>query len=164
MSNESHILRFATAEDIDNVSNVIRDANKPVALILHLTPENCPKHPSNCNSGWIADAMGKGEVFFILEIKGKVIGCIAYQDAQADVCYLSRLAVLPEFQKQGYGEKLTSYFQQYAKDQGKKTAGIGVINQNTNLKDWYKKIGYIETKIKNFKHLPFDVCFMEKKI
>lgn len=41
---------------------------------------------------------------------------------------------------------------------------IGIINENKVLKQWYSSFGFNETGFKKFPHLPFTVCFMEKKI
>jgi hypothetical protein len=41
---------------------------------------------------------------------------------------------------------------------------IGIINENTILKKWYADYGFIETAIKEYSHLPFNVCLMEKSI
>lgn len=164
MLNNEFVINIGTKKDINSLVQIISEANKPVALDLNLTLENCPKHPSNCNSGWIADAIGKGEIFFIIQVNGETVGCMAYQDATDDICYLNRLAVLPKFQNRGVGEVLVNHFESYAKKRSKIIIGIGVIDQNLKLKEWYSKLGFTQTKIKKFNHLPFNVCFMEKNI
>jgi len=45
-----------------------------------------------------------------------------------------------------------------------KLISIGIINENSVLKNWYIKYGFIEKGLKRFDHLPFEVCFMEKEI
>ena len=44
---------------------------------------------------------------------------------------------------------------------GAKKLSIGIIYEQKVLKDWYKDIGFRETGIRKFEHLPFTVGFME---
>ena len=37
---------------------------------------------------------------------------------------------------------------------------IGVISEDTELKDWYRKFGFVQKNTKKFEHLPFIVAFM----
>jgi hypothetical protein len=47
-----------------------------------------------------------------------------------------------------------------AKRSGAHRVSIGVIAEQTELKSWYQKIGFIEAETKEFAHLPFRVTFM----
>ena len=50
------------------------------------------------------------------------------------------------------------------KGYGGKWISIALIDSNTILKNWYLSQGFKETGIKDFPHLPFRVCFMNKKV
>ena len=52
----------------------------------------------------------------------------------------------------------------YVKAQGAKKVSIGIVDENSVLKNWYKLYGFIETGLKQYEHLPFAVCFMEKLV
>jgi hypothetical protein len=43
----------ATQKDIDLLSRLVRDGFADVANCFGLTPQNCPKHPSNCTHEWV---------------------------------------------------------------------------------------------------------------
>ena len=101
-----------------------------------------------------------GVRYFILELKGSPLGSVAIESANADLCYLERLAVLPHARNNGYGHQLVEHVFETARQFGLKTISIGIIARQTDLKQWYQKIGFVEGEIKEFKHLPFQVCFM----
>jgi hypothetical protein len=42
-------IREADPDDKVLLTRLIRDSYRDVAERFNLTPENCPKHPSNCN-------------------------------------------------------------------------------------------------------------------
>jgi N-acetylglutamate synthase-like GNAT family acetyltransferase len=108
--------------------------------------------------------MGKGARYFILDSEGFSFGCVALEQASPEVCYLERLGVLPNRQRKGYGRTLVDHVLEEAKLLGSHQVDIGIIAAHIELKDWYKKIGFVEQKKATFPHLPFKVLFMSKAI
>jgi ribosomal protein S18 acetylase RimI-like enzyme len=92
------------------------------------------------------------------------VGFIALEQSDNGTFYLEKLAVLPEHRHKGFGEALTDFIIEYVKNAGGKKISIGIIYENKTLLKWYKQFGFIETGTKNFPHLPFTVCFMERCI
>ncbi|MGB5746446.1 MAG: GNAT family N-acetyltransferase [Desulfobacterales bacterium] len=159
MNSGRHILK-ATIEDVSILSAIIRHSYRDVALRFNLTPENCPKHPSNCSDEWIRNDFARGVSYFILEHNGLPAGCAALEIPDPNIGYLERLAVLADNRRKGFGRKLVDHVFHQAKDSGINKISIGIIAPQTNLKRWYQKIGFIEGDTKEFKHLPFPVTFM----
>ncbi len=157
-------IREATIEDIGSLAGVIRNSYKTVASAFNLTPENCPKHPSNCTVEWISADLSRGLTYFILESNGEISGCAAIEQASLELCYLERLAVLPENRHKGFGRSLVNHVFTKARSLGIKKISIGVIAKQTELKTWYQNIGFVEGETKVFEHLPFDVTFMERGV
>lgn len=162
MSN--YIIRDAKPGDASLIADIIRRSCKDVADQFNLTPENAPTHPSNCTTEWIETALGKGIAYYILEHNQKPCGCAALEKASPDVCYLERLCVLPEFRKQGFGKILVNHTLKQAEKIGAKQVEIAIIAEHTILKNWYLNLGFCENNTKEFKHLPFNVTFMFKKL
>lgn len=82
-----------------------------------------------------------------------------------DSVELNNLAVLPEYRHLGIGKELVDYAITYAKNiLGANKIKIGIVEENTILKEWYEKIGFVHTGTKKFEHLPFTVGFMEIEI
>lgn len=154
-------IRQATNNDIKILSSLVSNSYKTVADKFGLTIENCPKHPSNCADGWIRSDFERGVMYFILESSGKCVGCAALEKADFELCYLERLAVLPENRNQGFGKILVDHVFQNVKLLGCNRVSIGIISKQHELKDWYLKIGFKEGNTKTFEHLPFEVMFME---
>ena len=160
MTNKWVHIREANSTDVLVLADLIRAAYRDVADRFKLTQANCPKHPSNCTDEWIEKDLARGVRYFILEIEGSLVGSVAIESASADLCYLERLAVLPHERNKGYGHQLVEHVIETARQLGLKTISIGIIARQTDLKQWYQKIGFVEGEIKEFEHLPFEVCFM----
>jgi len=51
-----------------------------------------------------------------------------------------------------------------AKKFGAHRVEIGMISDQTELKEWYKKFGFSIKSEKRFEHLPFKVTFMSREL
>ncbi len=153
-------IRAGTQKDIAVLTEIIRGSFRDVADRFGLTQENCPKHPSNCTVDWVQGDMDRGVTYFIFEDDGLASGCVALEPAGSELCYLERLAVRPPQRRRGFGRALVDYVLAEAKRSGARRVSIGIIAGQTELKNWYQKIGFVEAEAKGFAHLPFRVTFM----
>jgi N-acetylglutamate synthase-like GNAT family acetyltransferase len=158
---EKIMIRRATIEDLEVLASIIRGSFRDVAERFSLTQDNCPKHPSNCTTSWVESDMARGVQYFILSQNENPIGCVGLERPSIDVFYLERLCVLPEMRGKNFGGSLVRHALSYATSKGARKVSIGIIAEQTELKEWYKTFGFVEMEIKRFAHLPFQVCFME---
>lgn len=155
------MIREAEPKDCDLLAEIIRHSFRDVAFRFSLTEDNCPKHPSNCTALWIEQDILRGVRYFILSADENPVGCVGIERAGGDVCYLERLAVLPEMRGRGFGVRLVQYALSQAASMGAGRVGIGIIAEHAELRQWYEKLGFVEIQTKSFAHLPFNVCLME---
>jgi ribosomal protein S18 acetylase RimI-like enzyme len=160
----SVVIRNATEKDIPLLSSIIRGSFIDVAKRFSLTPQNCPKHPSNCEESWIVDELSKGVNYFILEVDGVPSGSVGTLRNKANNSYLMRLGVLPEYRNRGLGKKLVDFALDKMREDGTKTVEIGVISDQTELVEWYEGFGFHISGKRDFAHLPFEVTFMTKEL
>ena len=161
---ELSIKEIVGENELRESARVVRIAFKTVALELNLTRENSPTHPSFITTGRLREDRGKGVRFSGLFLGDMQIGFIAVEKDNTNLYYVERLAVLPEYRHRGYGAQLMQFAFEYIKTNGGKKVSIGIINEQTILKNWYKGLGFVEVSTREFTHLPFTVCFMEKAI
>ena len=155
------MIKKATQTDRDVLAKLIRESFRDIAHRFELTAENCPKHPSNCTSEWIDADIERGVQYYILYADEAPIGCVGVEKANADTCYIERLSVIPGMRGSRFGTELLRYALERAVSIGARKVGIGIIDEQDELKAWYKRLGFIETQKRNFPHLPFTVCLME---
>lgn len=157
-------IRICTKKDTQILTETIRRSFRDVAERFGLTQENAPSHPSNCTVDWIQKHMEHGVTYFAIENKKHVVGCVALEQANSEVCYLERLAVLPDQRRRGFGTALVNRVLSEAKLLGVNYVSIGIVAEQTELKNWYKKLGFVEGESKEFSQLPFRVTFMSYDI
>ena len=160
VSAQAFRIRQAGPADREILASLICGSHRDVAERFGLTPENCPRHPSNCTVEWIDQDLSRGTVYSILDCRDAPAGCAAIEYASPEACYLERLSVLPAYRRRGFGEALVRDVIRRAKDLGAQEVGIGIIARHEALKLWYAGIGFIEGETKEFPHLPFSVTFM----
>lgn len=158
------MIKEATLNDREVLVKLIRDSFCDVARRFSLTKDNCPKHLSNCTSSWIESDISHGVQYYILYMDKNLIGCVAIEKPNADVCYLERLSVLPEMRGKHFGIRLVQHALECAALKGARKVSIGIIDEQTELKEWYRQLGFVEMRTKSFQHLPFTVCLMEYEL
>jgi len=160
------IKEIITVEELNSSVHVIQKSFYTVADEFGLTVQNCPTNPAFMKESDLLKTKEKDVSMYGLFNEGNQIGFVALEKPTPDstVFYLERLAVLPEYRHKGYGRLLMDYaFEVVKKNNGKKIS-IGIINENLRLKKWYVDYGFKELEIKQYPHLPFDVCFLEKDV
>jgi N-acetylglutamate synthase-like GNAT family acetyltransferase len=158
------IIREASSNDIAVIARLISESNQDVAIRFGLTANNCPKHPSFCSDAWVETDLARGARYFILEEDLTPIGCVAYENPSTGLAYLNRLSVLPTHRNRGIGARLVHHIIQLAQSACIQTITIGVISEHGDLQRWYRKLGFIDGKVKRFPHLPFSVKYMSYAI
>jgi diamine N-acetyltransferase len=159
---EALIQEINDEQQIRISATVVRESFKTVARDFDLTKENCPTHPSLVTFDQLMELHREGLRFFGLFVDMAQFGFVAVERGYDTVYYMEKLAVLPQSRHKGYGEQLVRFAVDYAAKQGAERLSIGTIHEHIVLKNWYQSLGFVETGIKKFDHLPFTVCFMEK--
>ena len=157
-------IRQATDADTGLLAEIISRSFADVALRFSLTRENCPKHPSNCTPDWIRQDQTRDIEYFIAEQGCDPSGCVALERPSPELCYLERLAVLPNRRERGIGRALVEHVISSAKATGSHLVSLSIIAKHVELREWYRRLGFRECATKSFPHLPFEVLFMEIEI
>lgn len=148
-------------ESLDASVEVILKSFRTVAEEMSLTTENALTHPSFITSEQLEELQQKGLEFYGYYLDDDQVGFVALEKADDSVYYLEKLAVLPEYRHNGYGGELVRFVLDTAAARGAKKLSIGIIHEQTVLREWYIDIGFSETGTRKFEHLPFTVGFME---
>jgi len=123
------MLRTIRLEDFESLKAIWKKAG------LNLYPHEEEK------ARFVAMYQLNPDLMTILEVDGKVIGCMlgAFDGRTASV---HRLAVLPEYQKMGYGTMLVEDLEKKLKDRGIRKISLQVHAANQQVIEYYKKKGY----------------------
>lgn len=157
-------IREATESDISNLVELIRKSFANVAQQLELNEKDHPRCTSFYTKDRMADDFTNGIRYYILMHNNKLVGCVAMEIPNKDFCCLIRLAVMPEYRKQGLGEKLVGHILNLARQTGLKQVKIGIVANADRLIKWYKNFGFVQIKTQRLDHLPFLVLCLSKDL
>ena len=150
--------------DIERCLDVIHQSFETVAREFGLTTENCPGHTSFMRIERLNRQFAENGLMFCCELQGEIIGYFSLNDNGRGAFALENLAVLPEFRHRGIGGEMVQFAADFAADSGAPKIEIGIIDESATLKSWYQKLGFVQTGMQKFPHLPFTVGFMELAI
>lgn len=89
---------------------------------------------------------------YSVENKDEIIGWMKLFDNQDEgKFYVSSLYVLPNYQGNGIGKELMNIAESKARELKHSDIWIGVMEQNENTLNWYKKLGFNFIKAEPFK-------------
>ena len=153
-----------TASELPECLEVIHQSFRTVAEEFGLTRENCPKHTSFIPLYYLESQMEWGWHMYALHRGDKIIGYMSLSKEEGDGYELHNLAVLPNYRHEGCGKLLLDHAKEVVKSLGGKLIKIGIMEENTVLKQWYIANGFVHTGTKKFDHLPFLCGYLEMNV
>ena len=146
------------------ITEILNKAFLTVAQQYNFTKENAPTFPAFINYDRIEYSLNNGLKIYGYNNDNQIIGCAGYSFYKDQIYLIERLATLPEFRHFGIGTKLMQFVENKIKNIGGKIAEIHVVDKNIVLREWYKKLNFIEIRIDEIKTLPFNSCVMNKEL
>ena len=158
------IQKINIQDDFVVPAKLLNEAFGTVAKEFGLTKENCQTNSAFITSDELKAQLTENREFYIYKLNDEMVGFVAIEQSlnEADTCYIEKLAVIPAYRHEGIGHQLMDFASNRIAELGSKRISIALINSNVVLKNWYSRQGFTEVLVKEYEHLPFDVCFMEK--
>ena len=75
-----------------------------------------------------------------------------------------RLAILPAYRRNGYGQELMAYAENQLSMAGALVARLSIVAQFGRLEAYYEQHGYAVVEVGRVASLPFELTFMEKRL
>ncbi len=148
-------------EQLNICLDIIHNGFITVADEFGLTKNNCPNHTAFMSIEKLKKQYENGTDMFMYNHNGAYVGYFSLSD-NGECVELNNLSVLPEYRHLGIGKEMVEYAKDYAiNNTNAKRITIGIIEDNTVLKNWYEMLGFIHKGTKQFDSLPFTVGFME---
>jgi N-acetylglutamate synthase-like GNAT family acetyltransferase len=137
-------VRIAGTEDAETITRVINAAFR--------IAEGFFVHGDRIDDDSVLQFLDKGK-FLLAESDGVASGCV-YIEPRGDRAYLGLLSVDPSRQQSGVGSLLMNAGEDYCRRLSCRFMDIKIVNLRTELPDFYRKRGYVETGTSAF---PEDV-------
>lgn len=161
LNGDSMIIQVKNREQLNICLEIIRNSFITVADEFGLTENNCPSHMAYMTINKLQKQFDNDRPMFLFYQGDIPVGYFSLAKCSAEEWELSNLAVLPEYRHWGIGKALVDYAVSTVKNHGGNKIAIGIIEENSTLKNWYLKLGFTHISTRKFEHLPFTVGLME---
>lgn len=155
------IIQVKNKEQLNICLDIIRNSFITVAEEFGLTENNCPSHTAFMTVDKLEKQFDNGRLMFLFYQDAVPVGYFYLAKSGDNEWELNNLAVLPEYRQLGIGKAMVDYAVATVKSYDGNKISIGIIEENTKLKNWYLKLGFTHVSKRKFEHLPFTVGFME---
>lgn len=158
------IKQVESKEQLNICLEIIRNSFITVTEEFCLTENNCPSHTAFIKIDKLKKQFDEDRPMFLFYQDFVPCGYFSLANCSDNEWELNNLAVLPEYRHSGIGNAMVEYAIAFIKSYGGNKISIGIIEENTILKNWYLKLGFKHTATRKFEHLPFTVGFMELEL
>ena len=158
------IRKVENKEQLNICLEIIRNSFITVAKEFGLTERNCPSHTAFMTIDKLEKQFDDGRPIFLFYQNSIPVGCFSLAKCSDAEWELKNLAVLPEYRHLGIGKAMVDCAVTTIKTYGGTKISIGIIEENSILKNWYLNLGFTHISTRKFEHLPFTVGFMKLKI
>lgn len=158
------IIQVKNKEQLNICLEIIRSSFITVADEFGLTENNCPSHTAFMTVDRLEKQFDERKPMFLFYQDEYPLGYFSLAQCSDKAFELNNLAVLPEYRHLGIGKAMVNYAISLVKDFGGNKITIGIIEENSKLKEWYLSLGFRHISTRKFEHLPFKVGFMEINI
>lgn len=158
------IIQVENKEQLNICLEIIRSSFITVAGEFGLTEKNCPSHTAFITIDKLESQFDDGRLMFLSYQDDIPVGYFSLAICNDGEWELNNLAVLPEYRHLGIGKSMVDYAVKMVENYGGNKISIGIIEENTRLKNLYLKLGFNHILTRKFEHLPFAVGYMELEI
>ncbi len=160
------MIRNLSRNDISACVNLIKDSFSTVAKEFGITEANAPSYVAFATTEEkLLEQYNNDRLMFICEDdNGQIIGYYSLTRISDTECELNNLCVAPDCQHNGVGKILFEHVLQTAKENDFKLMTFSIVEENTQLKEWYKKLGAEHIGTRKFDFFPFTCGYMRKDI
>ena len=158
------IIQVKNKEQLNICLDIIRSSFITVAEEFRLTENNCPSHTAFMTIDKLQKQFDDGRPMFLFYQDAIPVSYFSLSKCSDEEWELNNLAVLPDYRHLGIGKSMVDYAVKMVKSYGGNKISIGIIEENSTLKNWYLKLGFNHISIRQFEHLPFTVGFMKMEI
>ena len=161
------MIKALSKNNIPECVKVIRESFMTIANQFGFTIENAPRFTAFATTEERLLYQMDNEPRFMygyFSSEGKIIGYYSLLMQDKGECELSNLCVLLEYRHKKIGQELLKDAYRQAEAHNCAKINIGIVEENTVLRQWYEKEGLIHVGTEKFDFFPFTCGYMVKEL
>lgn len=160
------MIRRIERDEIPECVRVIRTSFATVADMLGFTEKDAPRFTAFATTEQRLQWQWENEdrIMFACVEDGKILGYCSVLFLNGKECEMNNLCILPEYRHEKKGEELLLNAFEIARERGCQLMKIGIVEENTVLRQWYERYGFIHTGSVKYDFFPFTCGNMEIRL
>ncbi len=160
------MIRNLNKNDIPICVKLIKNSFSIVAKEFGITEDNAPSYVAFATTEErLLKQYNDGRLMFVCEDDNRqIVGYYSLARISDTECELNNLCVDPDCRHNGIGKMLFEHALQTAKENKFKSMTFSIVEENTQLKEWYKRLGAEHIDTRKFDFFPFTCGHMRKDI
>lgn len=160
------MIHKVTKDDLPACTVLIRESFLTVAEAHGITAENAPRFTAfaTTEDRLLRHLEQEGRAMYAYRDNGQILGYYSLLPLEEGACELNNLCVSPQCRHRGIGVKLLAHAFLAAEALGCTRMRIGIVEENSVLRDWYTSFGFVHTGTVKFDFFPFTCGYMERMI
>ncbi len=154
------IKQVESKEQLNICLDIIRRSFATVTDEFDLTENNCPSHTAFMTVDRLEKQFDESKPMCLFYRDEYPVGYFSLAKRNDSEWELNNLAVLPQYRHSGTGKAMVNFAISTVKSFGGNKITIGIIEENTKLKEWYLSLGFRHISTRKFEHLLFTVGLM----
>lgn len=152
--------------DIPDCVRLIRESFATVAEQFGITVENAPRFTAfaTTEERLLRQFTDEKRPMYAFRDRGLIVGYYSLFLKDPGECELNNLCVSPAYRHGGRGEALLLHAFREARELGCSMMSIGIVEENSLLRVWYERFGFVHSGTKKFDFFPFTCGYMEKSL
>ncbi|MBP5437966.1 MAG: GNAT family N-acetyltransferase [Treponema sp.] len=161
------MIKEINKSDVAECVKVIRSSFMTIAEQFGFTVENAPRFTAFATTEERLLHQLDNEprfMFAYFDSDGKIVGYYSLLIQDSGECELNNLCVLPEYRHRKIGQELLRDAYRQAEAHNCSKINIGIVEENTILRKWYEKEGFVHIGTEKFDFFPFTCGYMVKEL
>lgn len=158
------MIRPMNDNELAECVGLIRESFMTVADAFGFTADNAPRFTAFATTPerlkYHRD-VEKRPMFVYVADDGRIVGYYSLALSEDGNCELNNLCVHPEHRHRGIGGALLSDAFTRAGALGRGRMKIGIVEENTALRKWYERKGFVHVGARKYDFFPFTCGYME---
>lgn len=154
------MIKKANLDDFQSCADIIKESFITIAEKFGITQENAPNYVAfSTTVDKLRKQYDSGREMYVYITDNKIVGFFSLAFSES-ICELNNLCVSPAWRHNGIGEELLIYAVHRAKSRKANKLTISLIEENTELKEWYSSFGFVHTNTVKYDCFPFTCGYM----
>ena len=155
------MIELIKREQLPICLDILKNSYENTAVSFGMTEENCPyRGRTRLPLHILEREFDDGYLMYGYMHDNQIAGLLSMQQKEHELC-IQDIAILPDYQNNGYGSKLFLFARETAVNLGCERITLGMVYDNIPLRVWYQNRGFRVIKLINYEKVCYTVAIME---